>query len=109
MMKDLGSLSDPARLTVARSGAGSATLAAAEQRWRWLLPWTWILGAWSGARERSDFVLDVTVRGAGLDTCSSVQVGRPHPTSTCYVPLRQDRASEGCDLHSYGSNGWTCD
>jgi hypothetical protein len=87
MMKDLGSLSDPARLTVARSGAGSATLAAAEQRWRWLLPWTWILGAWSGARERSDFVLDVTVRGAGLDTCSSVQVGRPHPTSTCYVPF----------------------
>ncbi|CAL8465334.1 g4869 [Coccomyxa elongata] len=74
MMKDLGSLSDPARLGAARTGSGSATLAAAEQRWRWLLPWTWILGAWSSARERKDFVLDVTVRGAGLDTCSSVQV-----------------------------------
>lgn len=79
MMKDLGSLSDPARLGAARAGSGSATLAAAEQRWRWLLPWTWILGAWSSARERKDFVLDVTVRGAGLDTCSSVQVIAPCP------------------------------
>jgi len=86
MMADLGSLSDP--MGAARSGAGSATLAEAGQRWRWLQPWTWILGAWSGARgARSDFVLDVTVRGAGLDTCASVQVGHRHvPPCSPHLP-----------------------
>lgn len=66
MMDDLGSLSDPMRLSHPSS---------ADERWRWLQPWTWILGAWSHATRRQDeFVLDVTVRGAGLHACSSVRV-----------------------------------
>lgn len=48
-----------------------------EGRWRWLLPWTWILGAWQGQRRGADFVLDVNVRGAGLAACSAVQVPNP--------------------------------
>jgi hypothetical protein len=48
-----------------------------EGRWRWLLPWTWILGAWQGQQRRreADVVLDVNVRGAGLAACCAVQVG----------------------------------
>jgi hypothetical protein len=45
-----------------------------EGRWRWLLPWTWILGAWANQRREADFVLDVCVRGSGLATCSGVLV-----------------------------------
>jgi hypothetical protein len=65
IIDDLGSLSDPIRLSQPSSGG---------ERWRWLLPWTWILGAWSTAtRSQADFLLDVTVRGTGLETCSSVR------------------------------------
>lgn len=63
ILDDLGSLSDPGRM--AQTGP---------ERWRWLQPWTWILGVWGPARPQADFVLDVTVRGRGLETCSAVQV-----------------------------------
>ena len=62
ILDDLGSLSDPGRM--AQTGS---------ERWRWLQPWTWILGVWGTARRQADFVLDVTVRGRGLETCSEVQ------------------------------------
>ena len=64
ILDDLGSLSDPGRM--AQTGS---------ERWRWLQPWTWILGVWGNARLQADFVLDVTVRGRGLETCTGVQVG----------------------------------
>ena len=64
ILDDLGSLSDPGRM--AQTGP---------ERWRWLQPWTWILGVWGNARLQADFVLDVTVRGRGLETCAGVQVG----------------------------------
>lgn len=61
-----------------------------EGRWRWLLPWTWILGAWPRQRAEADFVLDVCVRGSGLATCSSVLVrgaaachALPMPSPAC--------------------------
>lgn len=63
ILDDLGSLSDPGRM--AQTGS---------ERWRWLQPWTWILGVWGNARLQADFVLDVTVRGRGLETCAGVQV-----------------------------------
>ena len=62
ILDDLGSLSDPGRM--AQTGS---------ERWRWLQPWTWILGVWGTAQRQADFVLDVTVRGRGLETCSGVQ------------------------------------
>ena len=87
ILDDLGSLSDPGRM--AQTGS---------ERWRWLQPWTWILGVWGTTRRQADFVLDVTVRGRGLETCSGVQA--------CSLPLKSFTEYTGQAVGTTMHNWW---
>ena len=68
MLDDLGSLSalPPMEQAVKQS----------RNRFRWLKPWRWISGlGWKGSRRRGVVELTAQVRGAGLENCTSVEVG----------------------------------